>query len=422
MTAEIAILNRTAVALAADSVVTLAGSSGRKTYDSAEKIFQLSRFQPIGLMIYNNAQFMNAPLEVLARSYRQQLSFNAFKRLEEVWDGFSAFLLEFSHTEADEDEHLLGFAGAELNELRSTHFNYMVDAVGRRRRDPDGGEAVVRRAIATRRAEADKARNPDYLHDRTVADFRERYGRVVDPVIDVALSGLVLDDAFRAEIHEMLFALIRSRIRTLLYTGFVFAGFGKDDIFPTLHWIEADGVYFGVFRIVARGVRDIDRRGPTAAVVPFAQTDMAERFMFGIDRGFEDSLGKMVESIVTKLVEGRPKAFPTATRPQIVKAANENFAAGLQRLKERSERTLMAVVDHLSKKELGEVAYSLVELTSRKRRYSADLETVGGPIDVAILTRNEGFIWVRRKHYFNADLNPQYVPASFVGLRPGAPS
>ena len=67
------------------------------------------------------------------------------------------------------------------------------------------------------------------------------------------------------------------------------------------------------------------------------------------------------------------------------------------------------MVNHLSKKELGEVAYSLVELTSRKRRYSSEMETVGGPIDVAILTRNEGFIWVRRKRYFDVELNPAYV-------------
>ena len=68
----------------------------------------------------------------------------------------------------------------------------------------------------------------------------------------------------------------------------------------------------------------------------------------------------------------------------------------------------MAIVDHLSKKELAEVAHSLVELTSRKRRYSTEVETVGGPIDVAVLTSNEGFIWVRRKHYFDAELNPSY--------------
>ncbi len=74
MTAEIAILNRTAVALAADSIATLAGPSERKTYDSAEKIFELSRNQPIGLMVYNNTELYGIPLEILARDFREQIS------------------------------------------------------------------------------------------------------------------------------------------------------------------------------------------------------------------------------------------------------------------------------------------------------------------------------------------------------------
>ena len=86
--------------------------------------------------------------------------------------------------------------------------------------------------------------------------------------------------------------------------------------------------------------------------------------------------------------------------------------------KDKSADALRSVVNHLSKKELGEVAYSLVELTSRKRRYSSEMETVGGPIDVAILTQNEGFIWVRRKHYFDTDLNPAY----FARLRKNSQS
>ena len=410
MTAEIAILNRTAVALAADSVVTLAGSGGRKTYDSAEKIFQLSRYQPIGLMIYNNAQFMNAPLEVLARSYRATLTANAFERLEQVWKGFSEYLLAFDHLDADEEQHLRSMARVELEALRMVHFNYKVDAIGRRsRKGRPTGETIIADAIATRLKEATAAALPSYLSDRTLSDFIARYAATIDPIIDIALDGLDLDGGLRASVHELLFALVRSSIRTQQYTGFVFAGFGTKDIFPTLRWLEADGVYFGEFRIIAHGLKDIDRRGETAAVVPFAQTDMAERFMVGIDQTFERALARIVSSIVGQVLEGKPRAFPLATRERILAAADMRFREGLDQLKDGSERALRAVVDHLSKKELGEVAYSLVELTSRKRRYSAELETVGGPIDVAILTRNEGFVWVRRKHYFNAELNPQYV-------------
>ena len=36
------------------------------------------------------------------------------------------------------------------------------------------------------------------------------------------------------------------------------------------------------------------------------------------------------------------------------------------------------------------------------------LETVGGPIDVAVISKGDGFIWVNRKHYFEPDKNPQF--------------
>ena len=66
MTAEIAILNKMAVALATDSAVTIsAGSQEQKIYDSADKLFDLCGPTPIGLMIYHGMQFMQAPLPML---------------------------------------------------------------------------------------------------------------------------------------------------------------------------------------------------------------------------------------------------------------------------------------------------------------------------------------------------------------------
>ena len=185
----------------------------------------------------------------------------------------------------------------------------------------------------------------------------------------------------------------------------------RSDIFPTLHSIEVDGIYFGAFRIVRDEVTDIDRRGDTAAIVPFAQTDMAERFIQGIDRSAEGALERNHNGRWSADVLGRGdrRCFPPAVRRRLQEAAQAQFRAGVRRAEGLSpEQNLKGVVDHLSKKELADVAYSLVELTSRKRRYSSDLETVGGPIDVAILTRNEGFIWVRRKHYFDPALNPGF--------------
>ncbi len=33
---------------------------------------------------------------------------------------------------------------------------------------------------------------------------------------------------------------------------------------------------------------------------------------------------------------------------------------------------------------------------------------VGGPVDVAVISKGDGFIWIKRKHYFNPKLNVRY--------------
>jgi hypothetical protein len=37
-----------------------------------------------------------------------------------------------------------------------------------------------------------------------------------------------------------------------------------------------------------------------------------------------------------------------------------------------------------------------------------ELETVGEPIDVAVISKGDGFVWIKRKHYFDANVNPGF--------------
>ncbi|MEM5650781.1 hypothetical protein AAHB57_28550 [Bacillus cereus] len=66
---------------------------------------------------------------------------------------------------------------------------------------------------------------------------------------------------------------------------------------------------------------------------------------------------------------------------------------------------LMRNLANLHKEELASLAKALVNLTSLKRKVTSDAETVGGPIDVAVISKGDGFIWIDRKHYFNSQLN-----------------
>ena len=47
------------------------------------------------------------------------------------------------------------------------------------------------------------------------------------------------------------------------------------------------------------------------------------------------------------------------------------------------------------------------------------LKTVGCPIDVAVISRGDGFVWIKRKHYFQPELNPHFFRNYFTGEQDG---
>lgn len=68
MTAEIALLNKEGVALAADSAVTIRTPGGIKIIPSVNKIFTLSKYHPVGVMVYGNAQLLEVSWELLVKT------------------------------------------------------------------------------------------------------------------------------------------------------------------------------------------------------------------------------------------------------------------------------------------------------------------------------------------------------------------
>lgn len=88
----------------------------------------------------------------------------------------------------------------------------------------------------------------------------------------------------------------------------------------------------------------------------------------------------------------------------------KDFAAKLAKYgREENLRPIHQAVANMSKGELASAAAALVNLNSFQKRMSMGPETVGGPVDVAVITKGDGFIWTDRKHYFNKDQNPHFI-------------
>lgn len=56
-------------------------------------------------------------------------------------------------------------------------------------------------------------------------------------------------------------------------------------------------------------------------------------------------------------------------------------------------------------KDVVDLAEYLVNCTIGYARFMPGADTVGGPVEIAAITKHEGFKWVRRKHYFSRELN-----------------
>jgi hypothetical protein len=166
----------------------------------------------------------------------------------------------------------------------------------------------------------------------------------------------------------------------------------------------------------AHGVKRVSR-DTDAVLAPYAQSEMVHAFMQGVEPGYQ----QVVETTVMSLVKSYPdllgKTLTEVTitapaRTALQKASEEMldaFASGLaQYRQEIYTNPVLAVVASLPKDELAAMAEALVNLTWFKRRVTMEAETVGGPIDVAVVTKGDGVVWIKRKLYFPAALNPQY--------------
>lgn len=160
------------------------------------------------------------------------------------------------------------------------------------------------------------------------------------------------------------------------------------------------------------------------SIIPFAQDDMVATFMQGIDPSINNILRvylnhtfeRLPELIDDDILAGSGKQKKAAKR-KFEKDAKKLLAEFRQRFsiftKVNQVDPILNMVYVLPKDELGIMAETLVNLTAFKRRMTHSLETVGGPVDVAIISKGDGFAWVKRKHYFPSELNQHFFANYF---------
>ena len=67
-------------------------------------------------------------------------------------------------------------------------------------------------------------------------------------------------------------------------------------------------------------------------------------------------------------------------------------------MKENYIQGVVDAVDSFNLEDMTNMAESLISITNLQRHFSSSEESVGGPIEVAIITRGGGFKWVKHRN------------------------
>lgn len=423
MTAIVGTINRRGVAFAADSAATHSLSQVHKITNHANKIFELSRFHPVGICICGNVDFLGLPWEEIFKMYRKTLGATKFDNLKDYTTNFFHFV---------KNDILSKFAPDQLNLLSFIVNEYLKEIIrlAKERATSDEESNDVSERLIPHMIEemkqlysiySTKKKCDDFI-DYTLEDFRHYSNSVINGIIDSVINSSENLDEFKNIFTESLFYIVISIIHVYTTTTeLVFWGFGENDLFPSYYSFVISAALDGRIKYSNKSTYEVSNIN-NACVEPFAQTDVANTVIRGIDDDlrkrfydfYKSSILTFRDSVMSVLsTAGAPKELLDAMGNMDVDLYAQTFMQGMdQYIQINYIDKLVKTVSYLSKEDLADMAESLVRMTYLKRRITSEEESVGGPVDVAVITKGDGFIWLKRKHYFNPDLNPHYFERS----------
>lgn len=404
MTSEIVIMNKSGVSLAADSALTIGNN---RVWKSTNKLFHLDPHIDIAVMFYGCGDFSGIPWEVIVKEYRKSLRGKIFPHVESCLDDFLIYLRSLPSLSEDDERRA----------VRKIFIDCLdeVDSQGR----VNGINARKRKILSfttSFRAEIEKLEVilSNLNFQNFVRDYRDDIKELIENILKISPS-----KKLSLEIERLCFEAVRRDMRSSFNTGVVFAGFGEREILPVSCDCVVDGVVSGETRVYNRRVRDLNKNPEAGSYVfSFAQSDIVYMFMEGassdtlefIDAWLEKALERKTEQLIKAYVAPQyqvvERSLQSRQNEKLIKKLREDFSEFRGKY---FARPVMKVVSSLPKEEMAAMAEALVEITSLRRKMDSSLESVGGPVDVAIVSKGDGFVWVKRKHYFDIDLNSDFM-------------
>lgn len=201
-------------------------------------------------------------------------------------------------------------------------------------------------------------------------------------------------------------------------SGMVIAGFGKSEETPAMVELHIRSKWKGEMRYSIEGIFEPD------CAVPFAQAEQIHTILEGLSPRVYSRIRRNLRDELPKLLFGTAHNTPgvgPVTREKLLQTLTENdhipdlmmgrlLIPSDEEIKKHSSSGNIGPIDilRLGPPDLAELAEKFVDLESTIQYVHYGLgASVGGEIDVASITKEDGLVWVKRKNKIDEDLNPR---------------
>lgn len=369
MTSEILIMTNDSIVMGADSAVTI---NNRKTHNGANKLFKLSNKPPMGIMVFGAANFGSIALETIIKNYRNQTNFEKLEDISKIKESFIDYLNNIPYENTDFENKLTFFKEDLLNRM-------------------------------------------DYKSPKNVAKVLNCYKNIQilpflenNPFIDTEFEDLIKklgnDDIDINILKKSFSALLLNSS-----SGIIIAGFNENDFLPSVISFNLIAKYDN--EIIISNVNSyINHDGNL--IIPFAQNDVAETFISGFDNEFKNFLKYSINNytdiylneLIESLIENEcidVNCFNNMLEniQKLNKNNIEEFMQSIENFKEKNCNFISNSIGNVSIDVLVTMAETLILFTSLKRKFDSDLDSVGGDIDIIIITKGDGLIYKSKIDY-----------------------
>ena len=402
MSAEVILMNKNGIAIAADSAVTIGNKT--KIYNTADKMFMLSKYAPVGILIYNSASIMGIQLEIIIKQYRRKLGEKTFQTLKEYCDDFMSYCIEFANNYSGEKIELEIINNQILNKCDEIFRIVLSMANKEVGKNSFKNDNELMEFINIKIIEIVDRTNVE-INDEVMDDLY--YNNILSKldtsnIIDFCSESYKIN--LKEETKKKIMLKLNDIIRNKKYwdrsnfTGIAITGFGDNEIFPVCIQIETLGIINNKVLKLNENSFQITHE-QNSQIIPLAQTDVMDEFFLGINN-------EINQIYVKKFKNGIASEKDESVKNKIIQL-NTSIEEEKNKLVKDRLMNIHRSLSFLPRDEMIYMAEGMINLTSFKRRLVLDnfSETVGGPIDIAFISKGDGFIWIKRKKYFDKEMN-----------------